>query len=165
LDTWVNIRGESGKTEPYFRLFLQKSFIETHGVYPSGKEIENWVRGLLFVYKWVKWFGIPYKKSDIDYRTNKENSQNYKEYWLSTALSENKSYEDYFNDAVELASIYVKAANKLYDINHDDFKDELREQFLKIVRNADLTNPLDTNILEDAKNAWSEYYGSEYYGI
>lgn len=164
FDTWVNPGTKSGKTEPYFRVFLQKSFIEAHAVCPSEHEIENWVRGLLFVYKWGKKVGIPYKKSDIDYRTYKENSLKYKEYWLSTGLVKNKSYEDYFKNAVELASIYIKAANKLYDINHDDFKDELRERFSKIISNADLTNPLDTNILEDSKNAYSEYYPSEYYG-
>jgi hypothetical protein len=107
----------------------------------------------------VKWFGLPYKKSDIDYRTYKESSPNYKEYWLSTGLSKNKSYEYYYRNAVELASLYAKAANKLYDLNHDDFKDEFREQFLKIVSNADLTNPMDNNILEDAKNAYIACYG------
>jgi hypothetical protein len=158
LDTWVNTGAESGKTEPYFRIFLQKSFIEAHAVYPSEKEIENWVRGLLFIYKWVKWIGLPYKNADRDFRTNKANSERYKEYWLNTSLTNGKSYEDYYNNAVELASIYVKAANKLYDINHADFKDEYRTQFLTIVRNADLTNPVDTTILEDAKKAYSEYY-------
>ena len=159
LDTWVNIHTKSGKTEPHFRRFLQKSFKETHAIFPSGNDIENWNRGLSFIQKWVKWIGLPYKKADADFRTNKENSENYKEYWLNTPLTTSKSYENYYNDAVELASLYIKAANKLYEINHADFKDEHRTQFLKIVRNADLRNPLDNNILEDAKKAYSEYYG------
>jgi hypothetical protein len=159
FETWVNTGAKSGKTEPYFRVFLQKSFIETHAIYPSEKEIENWVRGLLFVYKFAKRFGLPYKYSDRDYRTHKEKSEKYKEYWLSDILTKGKSYEDYYKNAVELASIYVKAANELYKINHVDFKDEHRRQFLKIVRNADLTNPLDNYILEDAKKAYSEFYG------
>jgi hypothetical protein len=107
----------------------------------------------------VKWIGLPYKKADADFRTNKENSEKYKEYCLKTPLTTSKSYEDYYNDAVELASLYIKAANKLYEINHADFKDEHRTQFLQIVRNADLRNPLDNNILEEAKKAYSEYYG------
>jgi hypothetical protein len=159
LDAWVNTGAASGKTEPYFRIFLQKSFIEAHAVYPSEKEIENWARGLLFIYQWVKWIGLPYKNADRDFRAHKENSEKYKEYWLNTCLTKSKSYQDYYNNAVELASIYIKAANKLYDINHADFKDEYRKQFLTIVRNADLTNPIDTTILEDAKKAYSEYYG------
>jgi hypothetical protein len=159
FETWVNTGAESGKTEPYFRVFLQKSFIETHAIYPSETEIENWVRGLLFVYKFAKRFGLPYKYADIDFRTHKEKSEKYKEYWLNTILTTNKSYEDYYTNAVELAAIYCKAANKLFEINHADFKDEHRRQFLKIVRNADLTNPLDNHILEDAKNAYSEFYG------
>jgi hypothetical protein len=159
LDTWVNIHTKSGKTEPHFRRFLQKSFKETHAIFPSGNDIENWNRGLSLIQKWVKWIGLPYKKADTDFRTNKENSENYKEYCLNTPLTTSKSYEDYYNDAVELASLYIKAANKLYEINHADFKDEHRTQFLKIVRNADLRNPLDNNIMEDAKKAYSEFYG------
>jgi hypothetical protein len=159
FENWVNISAESGKTEPYFRIFLQKSFIEAHAVYPSDKEIENWVTGLLFTYTLAKWAGVPYKIADMDFQSNKENSEKYKEYWLSTKLTKSKSYEDYYNNAVELASIYVKAANKLYEINHIDFKDEHRQRFLKIVINADLSNPLDNNILEDAKKAYLEYYG------
>jgi len=159
LENWVNICAKSGKTEPYFRIFLQKSFIEAHAVYPSEKEIERWVSGLLFIYKYVKWIGLPFKNADIDFQRNKENSEKYKEYCLSESLTKSKSYEDYYKNAVELASIYVKAAYHLYEINHIDFKDEHRRQFLKIVINADLSNPLDNDILEDAKKAYLECYG------
>jgi hypothetical protein len=158
LDTWVNIHTKSGKTEPHFRRFLQKSFKETHAIYPSENDIENWYRGLSFIQKWVKWIGLPYKKADTDFRTNRENSEKYKEYCLNTPLAAGKSYEDYYNDAVGLSSLYIRAANKLYGINHADFKDEFRKQFLTIVRNADLRNPLDNNILEEAKSAYSAYY-------
>ncbi|MDD1676780.1 MAG: zinc dependent phospholipase C family protein [Methanomicrobiales archaeon] len=159
LENWMDIRAESGKTEPYFRIFLQKSFIEAHAIYPSDAEIESWVRGLLFVYKYVKWIGLPFKNADNDFQKNKENSVKYKEYWLSTSLTKNKSYEDYYKNAVELATIYAQAAYHLYEINHIDFKDKHRSQFLKIVINADLSNPLDNEILEDAKKAYSEFYG------
>jgi hypothetical protein len=158
LDTWVNIHTKSGKTEPHFRRFLQKSFKETHAIYPSENDIENWYRGLSFIQKWVKWIGLPYKKADADFRTNKENSENYKEYCLNTPLAAGKSYADYYNDAVGLSALYIRAANKLYEINHADFKDEFRKQFLTIVRNADLRNPLDNNILEEAKSAYSAFY-------
>lgn len=158
LDTWINIHTKSGKTEPHFRRFLQKSFKETYAIFPTGNDIENWNRGLSFIQKWAKLIGLPYGKADADFRTNKENSENYKEYCLNTPLTTNKSYESYYNDAVELALLYIRAANKLYEINHTDFKDELRTQFLTIVRNADLRNPLDNNILENAKKAYSEHH-------
>ena len=158
LENWMDLRAESGKTEPYFRIFLQKSFIEAHAIYPSDAEIESWVRGLLFVYKYVKWIGLPYKSADIDFRTNKEDSELYKKYWLNKDLTKGKSYEDYYKWAVELASIYVKAANKLYEISHAEFRDEFRRQFLHIVKDADLTNPLDNNLLDDAKRAYFGYY-------
>jgi hypothetical protein len=161
FDTWVHTSAGPGTTEPYFRIFLQKSFMEAHGMYPSEKEIEDWVRGLLFVYTWAKWIGLPYTSADKDFQTNRENSEKYKEYWLNKPLPQRTSYMDYYNNAVELASIYVKAANKLYEINHADFKDEYRQQFLAIVSKADLTNPLDTTILEDAKKAYREFYGEK----
>jgi hypothetical protein len=159
LDTWVNIHTKSGKTEPHFRRFLQKSFKETHAIFPSENDIEHWYRGLSFIQKWLKWIGLPYKKADTDFRTKGETSEKYKEFCLDTPLAAGKSYEDYYRDAVQLSSLYIRAAGKFYGINHAGFKDELRTQFLAIVRNADLRNPLDNNILEDAQCAYSAYYG------
>ncbi len=165
LGNWVDIRAESGKTEPYFRIFLQKSFVEAHGIYPSEHDIESWVRGLLFIYKYLRWTGLPYKAADTDIRKNNENSVKYQEYWLNDCLAKGKSYEDYYRAAVELASIYAKAAYQLYEINHIDFNDENRRQFLKIVINADLANPLESNILGDAKKAYSEYFGKPNFSL
>jgi hypothetical protein len=159
LDEWVNIQTDSHTTEPHFRRFLQKSFKETHAIFPSEHDIEHWHRGLSFIQKWARWIGLPYKKADTDLRTNKENSEKYREYCLNTPLAAGKSYEDYYNDAVGLAVLYSKAAGKLYEINHAEFKDDLRTQFLSIVRNADLRNPLDTTILNDAKTAYAAWYG------
>ena len=158
LAAWVKIPAKSRKTEPHFRRLLQKSFKDTHAIFPSEKDIEHWYRGLSFIQKWVKWIGLPYRKADADFRTGRENSQKYKEYYLNTPLTPGKSYQDYYNEAVELSSLYIRAAGKLYEINHTDFMDELRRQFLTIVQNADLRNPLDTNILENAKKAYSAYY-------
>jgi hypothetical protein len=133
--------------------------METHAIYPSENDIENWYRGLSFVQKWVKWVGLPYKNADTDVRTHKENSEKYREFYLNTPLMNNKSYKDYYNDAVGLAKLYIRAAAILYDVNHADFKDELRTQFLTIVQNADLRNPLENTILGDAKKAYAECYG------
>jgi hypothetical protein len=159
FEHWVNICGESGKTEPYFRIFLQKSFIEAHAIYPSEHDIDSWVRGLLSIYKYAKWIGLPYKEAANDFQRHKENSEKYKEYWLGHKVMEGLSYKDYYNTAVELASIYARAAYQLYAINHINFEDKHRRQFLQIVINADLANPLDNDILIDAKKAYSKYFG------
>jgi hypothetical protein len=44
-------------------------------------------------------------------------------------------------------------------MKHAKFEDPQRHMFLEIVKNADLTNPLDTNILEDAGKAYSKHFG------
>ncbi len=44
-------------------------------------------------------------------------------------------------------------------MKHDKFEDPQRRMFLEIVKNADLTNPLDTNILEDARKAYLKHFG------
>jgi hypothetical protein len=56
---WVNTGAKSGKTEPYFRVFLQKTFIETHAIYPSETEIEKWVRDCYSYINLRKSLGYP----------------------------------------------------------------------------------------------------------
>ena len=106
-------------------------------------------------------FGIygRYMAADNDFRNKNENSPKYKEFWLKNSKSGDKSYMDYYHDAVELAAIYAKTANQLYKMNHAQFEDPQRRMFLEIVKNADLTNPLDPNILDDARKAYSKYFG------
>ena len=157
LKKWVDISTEEKNIQQYFRMFLEKSFIEAHATHPSEKDIKKWNSGLSFIYSVMKYFG-PYKDANTEFQKNRENSTKYKEFWLSKGPTGDKTYQDYYREAVELASIYVKAAYQLYKINHIDFKDEHRRKFLKIVINADLTNPLDNDILKDAKNAFTEYF-------
>jgi hypothetical protein len=44
-------------------------------------------------------------------------------------------------------------------MKHAKFEDPHRRMFLEIVKNADLTNPLDTHILEGARKAYSKHFG------
>jgi hypothetical protein len=159
LKKWVNISTEPSDMQQYFRGFLEKSFIEAHAIHPSEKDIENWFRGLSFIYSIMKYYG-PYKTANTDFQTNKENSAMYKEFLFSVGPT-GGTYQDYYTSAVALALIYVKAAYRLFDINHADFKDEQRRQFLEIIINADLVNPLDNNILFDATTAYRKYFGNK----
>jgi hypothetical protein len=159
FEDWVNIVSESGDTESYFRIFLQKSFIEAHAIYPSERAINSWVRGLRSIYKYAKWIGLPYKEAALEFQKNGKKSEKYQEYWLSRAGG--RPYKDFYHDAVELASIYALAAYHLYTINHIDFEDTNRRQFLEIVINADLANPLDNDLLGDAKKAYIKHFGTE----
>lgn len=158
LTDWIASSLESKCTEPYFRVFLQKAFIEAHAIYPSETEIDNWVSVLLTFFLYLKFVG-PYKSADKDFQNNKENSEQYKKYWLNAGNAGGKPYQDYYNEAVELAYIYVKTAYQLFKVNYDDFSDNQRQYFLSVVRNADLTNPLDKNILADAKENYERCFG------
>jgi hypothetical protein len=97
--------------------------------------------------------------ADKDFRNKNENSAKYKEFWLNNGQSGDKSFMDYYLDSVELAAIYAKTANQLFKIKHAQFEDPQRRMFLEIVKNADLTNPLDTNILEGARKAYTKHFG------
>jgi hypothetical protein len=65
------------------------------------------------------------------------------------ALFENKTnYRDFLTEAIELATVYIRAAHHLFRAPRLD--DSLREAFLDVVVNADLGFPLELNILQTA---------------
>jgi hypothetical protein len=158
LKNWIDVSVRSKRTDPFFSVFIQKAFIEAHSVCPSDKEIKNWFRGLSTVFFILGLYGR-YIDADKDFRSKNESSEKYKEFWLKNSKSGDKSYMDYYHDAVELASIYAKTGNQLYKMHHAKFGDPQRLMFLEIVKNADLTNPLDDNILADARKAYMKYFG------
>ena len=158
LKNWIDVSVRSKRTDPFFSVFFQKAFIDAHGVCPSYWEIKNWFLGLSTVFYFFGIYGR-YLDADKDFRRKNENSPKYKEFWLNNNKSGNKPFMDYYRGAVELAVIYAKTANQLYKMNHAQFEDPQRRMFLEIVKNADLTNPLDTNILEDARKAYTKHFG------
>jgi hypothetical protein len=58
----------------------------------------------------------------------------------------------YYEDAVKLSAIYVAALFEVYDVllAGGDFDDPKQERFLKIVSEADLSCPLQRDILAKA---------------
>jgi hypothetical protein len=158
LKNWIDVSVRSKRTDPFFSVFFQKAFIDAHGVCPSYWEIKNWFLGLSTVFYFFGIYGR-YLDADKDFRRKNENSPKYKEFWLNNNKSGNKPFMDYYHGAVELAVIYAKTANQLYKMNHAQFEDPQRRMFLEIVKNADLINPLDTNILEDARKAYTKHFG------
>jgi hypothetical protein len=154
LMEWVTVSKEEC-TEPFLRVFLQKAFIEAHSIHPTEKEIEGWVYGYMAILKYLKYFG-PYKAAADDYESQKENSEQYKKYWLNDG---GKPYEEFYNEAVELASLYVKTAYQLFKVNYADLEDKQRQDFLSVVRNADLTNPLDRDVLKNSRECYLKCFG------
>lgn len=167
FNLWCDISpGWSDNAPIWFRYLIQKAFVEAHAIMPSEGSIEDWVDGVLTVLRLIDNFG-PYVKAHE--RLKKGDDEKFQEYInlkLPDDASEDKkndynkvigtkTYKDFFNDAVDLSVIYIKAAHKIYD--SDQLNDELRDKFRKVVINADLRSPLEKKILLNAQeqlNRW-----------
>ncbi len=165
FNTWCDMNpGFGDNTDVWFRYLIQKSFVEAHAVTPSEDSVEDWVDGTLTILRGLNNIG-PYVKASGDLAKKGEKYREYielqppkdapddkkKEY---AALVSGKTYKDFFNNAVELSSIYVKAAHKIYSA--EELDDDLREDFKAVVRNADLSSPLEKGILEKARSAFED---------
>jgi len=148
FNLWVDLDPQSSKNAPeWFRYFIQRAFVESHGIYPKEEEIEDWVDGLLLILRGIKWVG-PYKRAYEDLKNNGLSSENFTKYF--------KGYMKFFFQAVELTGIYWKMVFELYDPpgNILQISDPMRKRFKRVVQNADLSSPLQKNILKDAKEAF-----------
>ncbi len=147
FNLWVDLDPQSSLNAPeWFRYFIQRAFVESHGVYPREEDIEDWVDGLLLILRGIKWIG-PYKSAYGELKEHGLSSGKFARYF--------KGYMDFFFQAVELTSIYWKIVFELYDPpgNVLQISDRMRKRFKKVVQNADLSSPLQKNILKDAKEA------------
>jgi len=151
LNRWCDIEPNSIVNTPiWFRYFLQKAFIEAHAVAPTEDSVEEWVDGILFMLRFLNKIG-PYIKAARDYSKSKEVSEKYKIFYSDP------DYEEYFENAIELSTIYILAAFVLYDAQN--VTEEERRGFTQVVQNADLSAPLQKDIYEDAikgLNKWGE---------
>lgn len=150
FNRWVDIAPQSSQNAPdWFRYFLQRAFVESHGVFPQEKEIEDWLDGLLLILRGIKRLG-PYKTAYDELKTDGLTSENFTLYF--------KDYMELFFQAVELTSLYWKMVFELYDPPQGTLQitDRMRERFRRVVQNTDLSSPLQKNILKDAKEALSE---------
>jgi hypothetical protein len=163
FNTWCDIASGFESNAPiWLRYLLQKSFVEAHAVMPPENSIENWIDGILTVLRVMDTFG-PYtaaykalKAGDMsgfeEYINFKRTSDSSKE--LTDTYSRmigNYTYLDFFQKATDLAKIYVKAAHKIYQAEAID--DGVRKNFLGVVRNADLSAPLEDDISNKAQKA------------
>ncbi|NWG03034.1 MAG: zinc dependent phospholipase C family protein [Syntrophaceae bacterium] len=144
---WVDLDPQSSLNAPkWFRYFIQRGFVESHGVYPKEEEIEDWVDGLLLILRGIKWIG-PYKTAYEELKEQEFSSEKFIRYF--------KDYMNFFFQAVELTSIYWRAVFELYDPPGHvlQISDPMRKRFKRVVQNSDLSSPLQKNILKDAKEA------------
>ena len=148
FNRWADINPHSHvNTEDWFRYFIQRAFAERHSIYPEEDDVENWVDGLLFTLRIMKWPFSPYGKANQEYKKSGLNAEKFKKYF--------SNYMDLFFNAVELTSIYWKALFELYEPTDSvlEISDPMRRRFLNIVRDADLSSPLEKDILQKAKDA------------
>lgn len=147
LNEWCDLApGFQDNAPIWLRYLLQKAFVEAHAVMPSEENIEDWLDGILTILRLVDNFG-PYIKA---YSALKAGVQaKFQEYVRGP------QYDDYFQKAVELATIYVKAAYKIY--SSEEIDDRIWHRFLSVVRNADLGAPLEQDVFEQARTALASW--------
>jgi hypothetical protein len=150
-----------------FRYFIQRAFVEAHAVAPTQGEVGKWIKGIRTTLKHLapltvlgRWMLGPYGQAYRDMfksETLDTNSGPYKDYITLRKLNNGRDYRSYFDEAVELAIVYVRAAIKLYDADGVDA--ELRKKFRAVVQSADLGGPLEKDILAKAKkglDGWAD---------
>jgi len=144
-------------TEDWFRYFLQRGFAQTYGVFPSETEIENSVDNLLLVLRICKVNG-PYKDAQAEYQKHGAEGDMYREYIAAP------DYLTYYDEAVRLAAVYMAALYEVYTTlaAGRDFKDQ-KARFREIVSSADLSCPLEKDILQKAQKALTSGPGGANY--
>jgi len=139
-------------SEDWFRYFLQRGFIETYGTGPDEDEVEDSIDGVLTTFRFIK-MGGPYKKADKEYKNEGANGPKFQKY-----VGKPKYLERY-SEAVELTKIYQTALYKVYRLLTDgeDFDKDRQKWFCDVVSGADLSCPLEEDILKKAKEALEEF--------
>ena len=142
-------KGTFESTWKWFRHFLQRGFSETYGGFPKEDEIEDSVDNLLLVLRFCKDVG-PYAEAEEDY---KEGGAKFRTY------VEDTNYMEYFEEAVKLSVVYIKTLYKVYDIlrKGESFTELKKRNFLEVVSEADLSCPLEKDILKNAKEALHQF--------
>lgn len=131
--------------QKWFRYFLQRGFVEAYGSCPSNQEIDDSIANALLVLKKIRW-ARAYKRVIRDYAQSGKDSTYYKEYF------EQPDYAKAYDQAAELAEVYLLALDEVYAkiLHGNPFDDTLRDRFLSVVQSADLSCPLDHDIVKTA---------------
>jgi hypothetical protein len=150
---WLDcVRGlRTRNTEDWFRYFLQRGFIETYGSAPTEEKIEDSVDGVLLSMKAAKILG-PYKEAAKEYAKGR-NGAKFQKYIRKPR------YLHYYEQAVELSAVYMTALFKIYELlrTGKDFKDLQKQSFRETVRDADLSCPLQKDVLKKAQAALKKF--------
>jgi hypothetical protein len=132
-------------TEDWFRYFLQRGFAETYSMFPTEKEIEDSVDNLLLTLRTAQMLG-PYREAAEDYKKTGEAG-------MFRKYIKDVDYIKHYRLAVELSVIYLIALYEVYFVLKKgmDFTEQHEERFRSIVSDADLSCPLEQDILGKAQ--------------
>jgi hypothetical protein len=156
----LDIAPDSSTNAPtWFRYFIQKAFLEAFGIYVDEGIVEDWLDGTLLITRLLD-NGGPYPAAFEEIENEKLRDQPRKtgEYRKYYKYYVEPDYQAYFDEAVELTKIYIRTVFESYDL--DEFSDEQRDHFLNIVRNADLSAPLEKGILAQAQQEFDKRFAS-----
>jgi hypothetical protein len=144
-----------------FVYYLQRAFVEAHAVTPSEFRIELWIRALWWILRringWRGWYNKPYKSLFDKDGAIKPDGHSYRTYIRLDEVRFKRldSYDAYLEEAVTLATIYVRAAQRMYLANR--ISDPLRHTFKSVVVNADLGAPLEQDALQVAERHLAQW--------
>jgi len=148
--SWVDcITGLTTRnTADWFRYFLQRGFVQTYGMFPAEDVIEDSVDNHLLTLRTCQRVG-PYKEAAKEYESQGEQSPMYCQFIKDV------NYVAMYQQAVQLAAVYLIALYEVYALlkQGKDFTDKHRDRFCSIVSAADLSCPLEQDILAKALEA------------
>jgi len=147
---WVDcIKGLTTRnTTDWFRYFIQRGLVQCYGMFPAEEVIEDSVDNLLLTLKTCLLVG-PYKDAAKEYQAMGDQSPMYRRFVKDVG------YVQAYQQAVRLATVYLIALFEVYAVLKEgkDFTDKQRARFCSIISNADLSCPLEKDILEKAISA------------
>lgn len=148
--SWVDcVRGLTTRnTTDWFRYFLQRGLVQCYGMFPPEQMIEDSVDNLLLTLRTCLLVG-PYKDAAKEFQSTGESSPSFCRYVKDIG------YIQAYMKAIRLSVAYLIALYEVYAIlsSGKDFTANDRARFCSIVSGADLSCPLETDILEKAINA------------
>lgn len=132
----------------WFSHFIQRGFAETYGEFPRARDVRRSVDNLRLVLRLLQSVG-PYRDIASDTALKERFPHKYKRYVTKAR------YQTHYLQAVELCTIYLTALFEIYTklVKDANFGRQERHRFLNIVSSADLSSPLETDILERARTA------------
>lgn len=128
-----------------FAAYMQKAFVEVHGVTPDAETIRKWVTGVeefaahLNNRKFL--LTMPHAKVWENFNpSNKNSDQDYVRYFQSPSY-----IPEYFDKAVDIAIAYFKAASDYcaHMEQRPERYENIRENFWEKILRADLLSPLE----------------------